>query len=768
MRAHLRFSLTAAVFLAATGSFVLPANAITSCVGIPTPFQIIDGGTFTVRNQTETSEQRYCMGPSTELQLFGNTYTSTGSVRAYLPFNTTDARNFVSVFFLNSTFDAANIPAFTHERLPSQLAGPLVVSFLDSSIGRGRSIDFVSASGAETQASELYFADQTGTSTLDSVIITNPTQLVFGAYKDRTFIHTPTHVLFTRSVATGVSNTVVTSGSRLTMELASSIGSFSFDNYGTVAGDGVFDVVRFNQRGGRIEPGQSIGTLVFNGFLEFTAPSTLLAEVDPLGAQTADLVDVELDVTGADKLTVQVETANPAALASDYPAANNYRVLIARSVDSNAITIVEGGSLPAVLSVSLVPSPTSLDSVELAFKDNSAVPNFLPSKTQIKNSTNAQKLVSAIVATNLKQPVNGQQGGNGGPQTPLVNQTPLTTAVSSVTNNQMTGFNYVHAEPYSSYLTVGLQHMDRVAATIFNQTSGALRSRAGIPEKKEGNDRFLWGTAIGSHGNISSGNRLGGFDYTLTDLVAGSDVLASPQGYVGIFGALGYQHLSGHDFVRQTLHGTNFLAGGYGAYTAPQFTLAGLVGYYLGENRSKRENRNVGQFTGGKATSSFFANGVFVGAQLSRDFFFSDVLEITPNVAFDYAGYWQGEAKESGGGDFRYTIKSVQAHSIVTSIGVDFRSAIGPVENQLDGIGFARYQYDWNANMNSGYEITAASSRFGDITQVGRNRGPHGVVAGVGLSSNVSKSLDILAGVFGAVYSHGTEVGGEARIRFRW
>ncbi|MTI17308.1 autotransporter outer membrane beta-barrel domain-containing protein [Rhodobacteraceae bacterium RKSG542] len=737
------------------------------CAGIPTPFFIVNAQT-TINGKTLTSEQRYCAGSQSEVDFFNSTFDSGGNVLVYAPFNTTNPDGFTSFLFANSTFTPAAAPAFTYAKRAGQLSGPIVVSFLNSTIGAGRTFSFQSIQDPDTQGSKLLFADSSGSMTLDTVTIQDPTSLIFGAYQVRTLIGQPTDVLFSGSTASGISRTAIAAQSKLTLDNGSSISTIGFDNFGTIAGTGLITTLNFNQFGGTIEPGNSIGTLSIVGKLNIRQPSTLVAEVDPLALQNADLVAVELETTGADKLTVQVETANSTATPADYPAGNDYTVLTASSIDSDAVTVQAGGTLPAAVSVSLVPSPTALNAVQLRFTDNSAVPTQLITKPQVTPSQNGQKLVSAITATNLQTPVNGTTGGSGGPTTPLVNATPLTTAVSRLTNNNLTGFQNVHAEPYASYITVGLHHMNVMSQTVLGRGTTARRALSNNLQEATENDRYFWANALGNYGQVHEGDRLAGYNQALADFVVGSDLISSPDGYAGLFAAIGYQGLTNHDFVSQSIDAANLFVGLYGAALLYDFSLSGLAGYYYADNSSSRTNQNIGQFTGTKATGDFSANGFYAGFEASRDMVVSPELILTPSALITYAGYWQDGVNETGGGDFGYSISSASEHSFKTGIGLDATIPLSAGERPVDALAFARYAYDWANSGDGTYDITVTSSRFGSFTQQGRNLGAHSIEGGIGLTGQITPKVDIAAGLTSAFYSHGNELGATGRIRYRW
>mgnify|MGYP002152254290 FL=1 len=75
-------------------------------------------------------------------------------------------------------------------------------------------------------------------------------------------------------------------------------------------------------------------------------------------------------------------------------------------------------------------------------------------------------------------------------------------------------------------------------------------------------------------------------------------------------------------------------------------------------------------------------------------------------------------------------------------------------------LGSAHYHYDWLAAEDAFHDITASNPITGTITQVGQNRGAHGLTAGLGISGQLTESIAV-----GAGYAYGWNEDGEEHAR---
>jgi hypothetical protein len=351
----------------------------------------------------------------------------------------------------------------------------------------------------------------------------------------------------------------------------------------------------------------------------------------------------------------------------------------------------------------------------------------------------------------------------------LANGTSLVAAVQSLTPTQANALSNVHAEGYSSNLTINLEQMGHVTNTVMDRIHSPLSGQSGTSTAFEVDQgRYVWVDATSMRGTVDSYNNLAGFGYQLSNLIIGGDILRDASGGFGVFGGVGYTTMKEPEQVEQNFRSTNYYLGLYGGkYLPNNLKLSGAIGYVFSDSTAMRDNPNVGQFTGGQASSEYQSNGAYGAIKLSRPYLVSESLTITPFVGASYSQLWMKQANESGGNDFNYSISATSGRSALTFVGSEFLMPLNNgTMNPLSLIGFYRFGYDWYANKDSAHEITANSHLFGSFTQIGANKGPANNLMGLGLQGNIAKGVSIRGGIVGRISTYGTELGGGGEIKW--
>ncbi len=751
-------------------------------------------GTLTIDAASLSSSSTLCASNQLETSISSGTVASDGRLNFYAPvfFASSALSGKVhSINFIGTTVAGSSTSGTefleTFQYPGSDVLGATRINLINTSIGANRAITLVEESGG-TQFQNVYIASTgSGSLTYDSLTISNPTLVAIGQYnligQDFT---SATDLTLKDSMIDNATLVGVRGGSSLALD-NTTIETQFFQLIGTVSGNGTIsgksggsDTSFFTVGGASIRPGNSIGTLTINGNVRLSGATDLLSELDPTATPNADLLDISGSLTGADKLTITLEkdsgyTGSGATEILDFSGAT-YVVLDAASIDSDAVTLVEGSSLNAHLSASLVGSPTSATQVEVQFTDNSASTTHLPSKVKtlqggksVPSGTPWVSLTSAISATHHGTAVNGATGGSGGGSQTLSNGSTVSQAWLSLTNANLLQLNQVHAEPYSSNLTVGLEQLDHVASTVMNRISGSHDVLDKAQRVVDGQGRAIWLDVSGVMGNVDGEDGLGTFNYQLANVIAGADILASPLGSLGAFVGYGYQHMGEHDTVDQTFSAQSGYAGLYGTLLLDNWQFAASAGYGYSANSGSRNNPDVGLFTGGEAESDFSSNAVFVAVKAGYSVSAIGGVTLTPFVASSYGHVWQSEARENGGGDFNYDVHAATADAFMTGAGLDWALDIVNVDPaRAKIVGFARYDHDWSASRDSAHEVTVTSDLFGTFTQTGQNRGAHSLSGGLGLAGSFSDRASWRLGITGAAHEHGEEVGAGAHFSFRF
>lgn len=384
------------------------------------------------------------------------------------------------------------------------------------------------------------------------------------------------------------------------------------------------------------------------------------------------------------------------------------------------------------------------------------------SNPSVPSSAAATSQIAAVTAS-----YNSAMSGGLNPT--LSNGSLLTSAVQGLTSSQVNQFINVHAEGYSSNMTIGLEQMAHITNTVMDRIHAPMSSSPSTKVYQDDEGRYIWADAAAVKGTVNNYNNLAGFGYNLYDLILGGDIKRSKDGGYGIFAGTGTTSMTESQQVTQNFNTTNFYAGLYGALNfSEQVKLSGALGYMYGNTNANRNTPSVGLFTGGNATSSYKSNGVYGAAKLAKAYQFSDIT-VSPFVGASYSQLWMGGASEQGGNDFNFAINSAAAYTAVTFAGADFvYPFLRGTNNPLSLIGFYKVGYDWYANSNGAHSITAVSPTYGSFTQVGANMGPVSNMFGLGIQGGITKDVSARIGVVASVNSYGQEYGGGAELRFKF
>ncbi len=768
--------------LGALAFLLLPGHAHAqssqACVELGAPrIEYSSGSETTLANQSISTTERTCLpipnGPITGLTIGNSTITSSGEIELYVPGQNLVPSNASVLTLLNVDVAAGSGDFVSREALATNINGKLRVNLIGTSIGSGRSMTFAPFNGANIDPTEVYFQSDRPL-TYDNLTVMGATEVVFGAYFIQTRIVDASDFTLTNSSISSTSDLAIAAGTTVRLDAASSLNTVNFENFGTLAGTGTVNAFNFTvKNGGVLSPGFSIGTLNNSGGIAFESGSKLLSEVDPTAGQKADLVSSSGPVTGINSATIQVEAALPGLTAQDYAAGNNYTVLQASSIDGDSPTLVAGGSLPALSNLTIANTPTADGQVDIAFTAQPV--SSLPQNPVVTSSPNASNLAGAVANTTNTSPGTGLSSGST-----------IGAAVNTLTNSGLAGFNRVHAEPYSSNLTIGLEQLDLITNTVLSHADCRKFQAVGLNNQNrpvasggidtvhspsgavDCSDRRWWIDTAYVSGDVDGTNGLGTFDYSLGTILVGADVFSSEKGVVGVYAGFGTSSMDEHDQVDQDFSTDSFHAGVYGRTTTGTWEFSGLIGYMFGETDAKRNNPSVDGFTGGEAKSDLDQEGIHAGIQARKLFNLNSGARVSTVFGLNYGRIQQGSGTETGGGDFNYSIEKADAESLVASIGVDYQRDFLSDNGVLTPIAFARYEYDFFANKDGEHEVTVTSPIFGTFTQVGQNRGANGFVLGLGLGYQISEQARLTAGYGYSVRSNGQEHGLGANLSVRF
>jgi len=346
------------------------------------------------------------------------------------------------------------------------------------------------------------------------------------------------------------------------------------------------------------------------------------------------------------------------------------------------------------------------------------------------------------------------------------------SAVSGLTQTQVNQLQNVHAEGYSSNMTIGLEQMAHITNTVMDRIHAPMSSSPSTKVYQDDEGRYVWADAAAVKGTVNNYNNLAGFGYNLYDVIFGADIKRSKDGGFGVFAGTGSTSMTESQQVTQNFNTTNFYAGLYGALNfAEQVKLSGALGYMYGSTNANRSTSNVGDLVGGNATSSFKSNGVYAAAKLAKAYQ-AESFTVSPFVGASYSQLWMGGASEQGGNTFNYGINSATAYTAVTFAGADFiYPLLKGTNDPLSLIGFYKFGYDWYANSASAHTVNATTSFNGStqsFAQVGANMGPVSNMVGLGIQGGITKEISARIGAVASYNTYGHEYGGGAELRFKF
>lgn len=489
--------------------------------------------------------------------------------------------------------------------------------------------------------------------------------------------------------------------------------------------------------------------------------------------------------------------------------------LAGSTIDGDAPSISLSGTMPALLQASLDSTPSTDKTVVIKLSElpTSALA-ILP---QVVNSHQAQTITTVVTepntgnvstisvtitpdangtATKMVNTVINVPNGNlisnttttsqlapatGSKNTEnvaklLANAAQTNTSVASqlqqLTQQQLTDqIPNIHAEPYSSYITVSLEHSDMVMNTVLDHaapTTFVISGPNGQVEEMQARKR-LWMKASYNEGDVNGDNDLGDFDYKLSSLTVGHDLFVSDLRTLGMYFSIGTQEMDEHDLAIQDFNGDVYHLGMYlNQANMGGWDIRGVVGYGYGDNSSKRQV--ILADTRGSPSADYDSHNAYLGVKGTVAAYQNNWMTLTPELGFNYIYYKQESFKESGDPSLSLKLDSAEAHAVIASAGLNARFASISDSSSIYPLVFARYEHDFYANSNSEHEIDAAIVAHSGYKQSfeGQNRGEHALITGLGLGSDINSSMQINANIVHTENSNGNEWGAGLNVEFRW
>ena len=530
---------------------------------------------------------------------------------------------------------------------------------------------------------------------------------------------------------------------------------------GTINGTGSIEMFQ----GSALAPGYNysgggIHTMAFENSLDFVPGSTYQVDLGISGGapinDKIEYIDQNMNIADISSIEVNV-TGSPGATALH---GKSFTIIASRDAASTGTivrgssdpTILEGATVPALIDFTITDDNTNghTDVTLNAAKQGATLLLTHPSVTTPNTAQTASLLVHAANTGN----------------------TAVQTHLNTLQNSQVTShFNSVHAEPYSSYMTVSLEQIDLVRDSVMSRGSSPETFSPGkshINRDVEGGKR-TWVNVLYVDGDVDGDQHLGGFDYKLTSAIVGQDLVSLNNATFGAYFSGGTQRMDEHDIANQNLKGTVYHLGMYShTDTAKGWSIRSIAGYSYGDHESTRRV-SLGSHSS-SVDADYDSHAVYVGIEAGVPWIDKPSFKLAPEVGGGYSYYTQSAFKESGDPALGLRVDKASAQSITTYVGLNAQGAPIFGTSNIRPQAFVRYEHDWFANANDKHSIDAALISNPNHKQkfVGRNRGAHAGMIGLGVVSDISSALQISGGVVYSVTTHGNELGFGLNLTFKW
>jgi len=461
----------------------------------------------------------------------------------------------------------------------------------------------------------------------------------------------------------------------------------------------------------------------------------------------------DIDVTRANSLNVTQAGTNTASEMDG----KEFTVIQAQNAGVSgtltgaaSMTVVEGGNIPALIDFTVIDLNTNgkpdltLSAAMLPVNSLAAHPN-----RETKNHLSSSQLL-----------INAANSGNAS----------IIASLDTLTNAQLAPhFDSIHAEPYSSYMTVSLEHSDAVMNTVMSHAApnGGFSTGATQEVKEQQTGKRSWMDVSYADGKVDGSDNLGDFDYTLSSLTIGQDLMRSGDRALGAYFSFGTQKMDEHDSANQDFSSDTYHLGLYlNQANVGAWDLRGVLGYAFSDHESKRQVSLSSSST--IAEADFNSHSAYAGVKGTIIGYENDWVTLSPELGLSYIYYSQESIKEAGDPNLSLNIDSADTHAIVASAGLNARFVSLSDTMSIYPLAFSRYEHDFYANDNNEHEIDAALVAHPDFKQsfVGQNRGEHAIILGIGLGSDLTSALQINGGFDYSVSNHGSEWGAGFNLEY--
>lgn len=342
-------------------------------------------------------------------------------------------------------------------------------------------------------------------------------------------------------------------------------------------------------------------------------------------------------------------------------------------------------------------------------------------------------------------------------------------------------YQQIIAEPYASFLTVGLESLNRFRQDALALAVSPSKVNFGADGKKK-----PWALLIDSTNTNSSlrgTNNLASFDYDIFQSTIGLEYnLNSKWSIGGVFG-YGNGKLNNYEFSDVVIQSNSYSGGLYGLYQPSQpWKIAALAGYSRYDNDSTRPiafgsiNR--------VASADWNSNGYTFATTGEYSWLLNpdrkndpkkiqrNGIRLKPKALVSYVSYSQPSITESGAQSLDLAINSHTADSLIFGIGttLEYPFILSKSSRLIPRLSVG-YQYDAMGGADEEHELTASFANVpepGSLDLIGQNRGENDLEVGLNLEYEISQVVSVYGGASGSFWSNGDELSYGGGVRIRW
>jgi autotransporter-associated beta strand protein len=353
-----------------------------------------------------------------------------------------------------------------------------------------------------------------------------------------------------------------------------------------------------------------------------------------------------------------------------------------------------------------------------------------------------------------------------------------------------TAVNAISPQPYSSFLSVGLDTLRLQRSQLLGQagqcqqsgwviktsSESSASSATGSGKKSRRTPLCVFALAGNATANVNGDQTLSSYDSSIFSSGLGLEATISREWTVGLAYGYGTSNANNFSLASASVTADVNSISIYSVYRPDQrWSFSGLLGY---SNFSISGNRSIPGLDQSLAGSTS-SNGVTAALEASYLVPISNPKAATqvlakPLLGLAWGGYQQRGFAETGGG-FSQQVNGRTANSLLGTVGVELMTSPLPLNTSRTATITPRlavaYQVDALANTSRNKTLESSfvgAPAAGALTTEGQNLGVNNLNLSAGFSVNVASNLELFASASYLVISNANQFsyGGGLRVKF--